>query len=251
MSGGSDTTTVQNFPDWAIPYAQDYQQFARQVAGQEYNPYTGQTVAQMNPYQTAGYDAMAQRAMQGSGVNDAASQNLQDTLNGTYLNQGNPYLSRQIDMASQDVLRNMDVLNARSGSFGNSGVQEATARGISDIATQMRGADYAAERNRQMGAIGMAPQIANQDYFDIQQLTNAGQAYQGQEQANLTDQYNRFLEARDYPNQQLQTMARGLGMGWGSSQTGPGNNNLAQGLGTAMALYGAYNGYGGSQGGSK
>lgn len=249
MSGGSDTTTVQNFPDWAIPYAQDYQQFARDVASRPYEGYQGQTVAQLNPYQVGGYNAIAQRAMQGSPVSDAASQNLTATLRGDYLSEGNPYLTQQIDTASQDVLRNMDVLNARTGSFGNSGVQETTARSLGSIAGNMRYQDYNNERNRQQSAIGMAPTIANQDYFDAQQLLGAGQGFQGAEQANLTDQYNRFLEGRSYPEQQLATMGRGLGLGYGSTQTGPGSNNLAQGLGTAMALYGAYNGYGGGSGG--
>ena len=249
MSGGSDTTTVQNFPEWAIPYAQDYQAFARQVADRPYQGYDGQTVAQLNPYQTGGYNAIAQRAMQGSPVSDAASANIQQTLNGDFLSQGNPYLTQQIDRASSDVLRNMDTLNARTGSFGNSGVQETTARSLGDIAGNMRYQDYNNERNRQQQAIGMAPTIANQDYFDAQQLLGAGQGFQGAEQANLTDQYNRFLEARSYPEQQLATMGRGLGHGYGSTQTGPGSNNLAQCLGTAMALYGAYNGYGGNSGG--
>lgn len=252
MSGGSDTTTVQNFPEWAIPYAQDYQQFAREVASRPYEGYEGQTVAQLNPYQTGGYNAIAQRAMQGSPVSDAAATNLTATLRGDYLNEGNPYLTQQIDRASGDVMRNMDVLNARSGSFGNSGIQENTARSLGDIAGNMRYQAYDAERNRQQQAIGMAPTIANQDYFDAQQLLNAGQGFQGAEQANLTDQYNRFTEARNYPQEQLATMGRGLGLGSGSTTTGPGSNNLAQGLGTAMALYGAYNGYGGgSSGGSK
>lgn len=249
MSGGSDTTTVQNFPDWAVPYAQDFQNFARQVASQPYTPYEGQTVAQLNPYQTAGYNAMAQRAMQGSPVSDAAGRNITSTLNGDFLSQGNPYLTQQIDRASQDVLRNMDVLNARSGSFGNSGIQENTARSLGDVAGNLRYQDYNNERQRQMQALGLAPSIANQDYTDAQQLINAGQGFQSQDQRNLTDQYSRFQEAQNYPQTQLQTLGRGLGLNWGSTQTGPSANNAAQWLGTGLAAYGAYRG--GSSGGNK
>ena len=241
MSGGGDTT-VQNFPDWAVPYAQDYQAFARQVAGQQYQPYQGQTVAQFNPYLTAGYDAMAQRAMQGSPVSDAASRNITDTLNGSYLN-GNPYLDQVIDKSSQDVMRQFDVLNARSGAFGNTGIQQSTASTLGDIASGVRYQDYNNERNRQLSALGMAPTIANQDYTDAQQLVTAGRAYQGQEQQNLTDQYNRFLEARNYPQEQLATLGKGLGMGWGSSQNTSGDG-LGQALGAGLAAYGLYSGYG-------
>jgi hypothetical protein len=215
--------------------------FAQQVADTPYTPYTGATVAQLNPYQTGALDAMAARAYQGSPVSDAASSELTKTLQGGYLGD-NPYLSGQIDLASRDVMRNMDALNARSGSFGNSGIQQATARGIGDIATTMRGNAYNAERGRMMAGVGMAPQIANQDYTDAQQLLNAGQAYQGQEQANLGDTYRRFTEARDYPQQQLATMGKGLGINLGSSTTGPGANPWAQAIGTGLALYGGYRG---------
>ncbi len=244
MSGGSDTTTVQNCPDWAVPYAQDFQNFARQVANQPYQPYEGQTVAQLNPYQTAGYDAMAARAMQGSPVSDAAARNLTDTLNGSYLN-SNPYLDQVIDRSSRDVMRQFDAANARSGSFGNTGIAQATASQLGDLASGIRYQDYNNERQRQMAAVGMAPTIANQDYFDAQQLVNAGNAYQGQDQRNLTDQYQRFIEARDYPQQQLQTLGRGLGLNWGSTSTAPGSNGWGQALGAGLAAYGAYNGGGG------
>jgi hypothetical protein len=245
MSGGSDTTTVQNFPDWAVPFAQNYLGQATQVASQPYQPYSGSTVEQLNPYQTGAYDAMAARAAQGSPVTDAASSELQRTLSGGYLGGNNPYLTGMIDNASRDVMRNMDTLSARSGSFGNSGVNESTMRGLADVATGIRGADYARERGYQQAAIGMAPAIANQDYFDASQLLAAGQGYQQQGQRNLSDQYQRFQEARDYPQQQLAVMGRALGQPYGSSQTGPGQNQWGNALGTALAGYGAYRSYSG------
>jgi len=243
LSGGTETVQTQNFPDWATPYAQNYLGFAQQVADTPYTPYTGATVAQMNPYQTGALDAIAQRAYQGSPVSNAAAGELTKTLQGGYLN-ANPYLDQQIDLASRDVMRNMDVLNARSGSFGNSGIQEVTARSLGDIATNMRGQNYQAERGRMQGAIGMAPTIANQDYVDAGQLLNAGGAYQQQQQANLSDAYGRFREARDYPQQQLATLGKGLGMNYGSSTTQPGANPFGQALGTGLALYGGYKGIG-------
>jgi hypothetical protein len=244
MSGGSDTTTTTNFPDWAVPYAQNYQAFASQVANQPYQAYGGQTVAQLNPYQTAGYDAMSSRAMQGSPVSDAASSSLTDTLNGKYLN-SNPYLDQIVKQSQNDVVSRMDQLSARSGSFGNTGGYETTARTLGDLSANIRGQDYANERNRQVSALGYAPSIANQDYTDAQQLLAAGQGYQAQDQRNLTDQYNRFQEAQNYPQQQLATLGKGLGLNFGSTTTGPSSNGMAQGLGTALSAYGAYNMLGG------
>jgi len=245
MSGGSDTTTVQSFPDWAVPYAQNYLGQASQVASQPYQPYTGSTVEQLNPYQTGAYDAMAARAARGSPVTDAASGELQRTLSGGYLN-NNPYLDQLVSQGQDDVMKRMDTLAARSGSFGNSGVNESTMRGLGDVSAQIRGQDYARERGYMQSAIGMAPTIANQDYFDANQLLQAGQGYQQQGQRNLSDQYQRFQEARDYPQQQLATMGRALGQNYGSSQTAPGQNQWGNALGTALAGYGAYRSYGGS-----
>lgn len=252
MSGGSDTTVQQNFPDWAVPYAQNFLGRSQQVADQPYQPYTGQTTAQFNPIQTGAYNAMAQRAAQGSPVSDAAASELTKTLSGGYLN-ANPYMDQLVGQNQRDVLKGMDTLQARSGSFGNSGVYQSTARELADSSARIRGGDYAAERNRMVGSIGLAPTIANQDYFDAEQAARAGAAFQGQEQRNLTDQYDRFKEARDYPKDQLGTLAKGLGLQYGSSTTGPGANTTGQALGTAMALYGAYNGGygGGSTGGGK
>lgn len=257
MSGGSDTVTQSNFPEWAVPTAQRFLGQAEQVANIPYNPYSGQTVAQLNPYQTGAFDAIAQRAYTGSPVTSAASQGLTDTLSGKYLSEGNPYLTGQIDAAQGDVLRNytnnilprIDTLNARSGSFGNAGIQQYeqnTQKDLVDslgrISTDMRYRNYGDERNRQLQATSMAPTIANQDYLDAEQLLRAGQGYQTQEQLNMDDAYRRFKEAQDYPKEQLGTLGKALGLNYGSTSTVPGNNGVAQGLGTALALYGGYKG---------
>ena len=267
------TTTTSGPPDWMIPYYKDYLSRSQQTADMPYNPYQGQTVAQMNPYQTGALDATAQRAMQGSPVTNAASGELQQTLGGDYLQQGNPYLTNVIDKTLGDVTRNynnvirpqQDALMARSGSFGNSGVQSTIndqayglAGQLGGLASQMRAQDYGAERNRMQGAVGMAPQIANQDYVDANALGQAGAQYQGQEQANLSDQYRRFQEAQNYPRQQLDIMGKGLGIGNTSGTVGttssPGTNpwlQLLGGAGTLASLYGTgkSNGWWGGSGG--
>jgi hypothetical protein len=248
MAGGSSESTTSGPPDWAVPYFQQFLQRGQQVADMPYQPYTGQTVAQFNPYQTQALDATAQRAIYGSPVNNAASGELTKTLSGGYLN-NNPYMDSLVNQAQGDVIRNyqdailpsIDALDARSGSFGNSGVQAVLGQSryqlgqtLGDISTNLRGADYAAERNRMQGAVGMAPTIANQDYVDANALLQAGGAYQGQEQRNLGDAYSRFTEARDYPKQQLATLGSTLGMNYGSQMTGPGPNKGAGALGGAL-----------------
>lgn len=262
MSGGSETTTT-SMPKWAVPYAQDFLQRSQQVSNIPYTPYGGQTVAQFNPFQTQALNATAQRAIEGSPVNSAAQDQITKTLNGDYLNAGNPYLTAMIDKSSGDVTRNynnvirpqQDSLMARSGSFGNAGVQSTIneqARGLGDtlagISTTIRGQDYGAERGRQLSALGLAPSIANQDYVDANALFGAGQSFQGQEQLNLSDQYRRFQEAQNYPKDQLKTLGQGLGINYGSTTAGPGADPISQAAGMAIigrSLYG-----GGATGGS-
>jgi hypothetical protein len=222
-----------------------------------YNPYGGQTVAQLNPYQTGAADATAQRALQGSPLISGASGELQKTLGGDYLNQGNPYLTSVIDKTMGDVTRNynnvirpqQDALMARSGSFGNSGVQstindqvQGLAGQLGGIGSQMRYQDYNNERNRMQGAVGMAPQIAGQDYIDANALGQAGNMYQQADQANLSDQYRRFQEAQQYPLHQLDVMGTGLKIGpqTGTVSNSPGTNPWMQLLGGASSLGSLY-----------
>lgn len=251
--GGSEkTTTTQDIPPWMRPYAENFMKQSQTVANAPYQAYGGRTVAQLNPYQTAGLDSIAMRGMQGSPINQAAGSELTKTLGGGYLN-NNPYMDAMVGQAQgdlihgyqQSVIPQLDMLDARSGSFGNTGVASArtdaqrTLLGqLGDISTNLRGNDYAAERNRMQGAIGMAPTIANQDYVDANAVLNAGGVYQNQSQANLTDTYNRFLEQRDYPRQQLNILGQGLGMNFGGTQTtnAPSNSNVAGGaMGGALA----------------
>ena len=252
-------TTTSGPPEWMVPYYKDYLAQSQQTADMPYNPYGGQTVAQLNPYQTGAADATAQRAMQGSPVVNAASGELQKTLGGTYLDQGNPYLTSVINNTLGDVTKHynnvirpqQDALMARSGSFGNSGVQstindqvQGLAGQLGGIGSNMRYQDYNNERNRMQGAVGMAPTIANQDYVDANALAQAGGIYQQQDQANLTDQYKRFQEAQNYPLHQLDVMGKGLGIGnqTGTVTTSPGTNPWLQavgGLGSLASLYGS------------
>lgn len=232
------TTTTNSLPSWMVPYIQNYLKTAQTVAGQKYTPYTGQTVAGMNPFQVQGYNAMAARAAQGSPTMDVANEQLQRTLGGGYLN-GNPHLGQVIAGANRDVLRSFAPVEARSGSFGNSGVAEAMARGMADTAGNIRYQDYNNERNRMVGAMGLAPTFANQDYADADRMVQAGAAFQGQNQNVLNDQYRRWAEARNYPATQLDILGKGLGINAGGSTTmvQPGTNPWATGLGTAATMY--------------
>lgn len=257
MSGGAPdhTTTTTELPQWAQPYAQALMSRTASLADQPMPVYTGQRSADLNPYQTAGMNMVANRAMNGSAELQAGSNNLTDTLSGNYLN-SNPYLDANVDRASQALSRNyMGTVNqndanfARAGAFGgsawqmaNEGAQRQLAQGLTDLNSSMYGQNYANERNNQMQALGMAPTYANQAYTDAQQLQGVGQTQYGYDQQKLTDMQNQWTEQAQSPYKQLDLLGNGIraAVGGGSTQSSsvPAPNPYAQAAGGAAALYG-------------
>jgi len=256
----ADLTTTQSssgLPSWAQPYGAGYLNRAQQVADSPYQAYTGQRVADMAPWQTQAYQAQAQRAVQGSPVMSAANSQLTSTINGSNLN-GNPYLDGQIQQAQGDLVKNWnnvqkpqwDTAMQQSGSFGNSGVMQANGmaqdtlqQNIGKIGSDMRFANYNTERGYQQQAMGMAPNFAAQDYNDINQLQQAGAAYQGQNQKTLDNAYQQYTQAQQYPQQQLDIMGNALGRinGNVSTTTQPGASTGSQIIGGALTGAGLYN----------
>jgi len=259
MSGGSSTpdktTTTTELPTWAQPYSQQLLQRGAALSSQNMPVYTGQRTAGLNGMQTQGMQMATQRATNGDPTLNAGAQNVQDTLNGTYLSSGNPYLSGAIDAASQDVTRNYnsavngtDATFARSGAFGGSAWQQAQgdnsrnlANSLGNLSTNMHMQDYTNERNNQMQAQNTALTYGNQAYTDANALMGAGATQFGYDQQQLTDQQNLFNEQAQAPYASLDVLAntiRGAVGGGGSiTQTAPGSNGLAQGVGAAASLY--------------
>lgn len=214
--GGGDSTTIQSIPEELKPLANAYTSKAINLSNQGYTPYAGQRFADMNGAQGAGVGMIADRAMNGSPVMDAANQTLTSTLQG---GNTNPYLDSMVDRAQQNVVQNYNNANVSSGSFGNSGVQEQLARGLSDTASAMYGGAYDADRGRQMQALGMAQGFANQPYQDAQQLMGAGQFLQDQQQQGLDYGYQQYQDAQNLPYKQLAAMSGVFGSNLGSTST--------------------------------
>lgn len=224
--GGGQQTTQSGPPSWAVPYFQQYLTRAQNLSNQPYQQYGGPTFAGMNQTQQQGLNAITQRAQNGSPINQAAGQELTNTLTGGYLNSGNPYMDSLVDKTQGDVIRGyqqsvipqLDMIAARSGSFGNSGVDQQALNAqrqlvsqLGDISTQIRGGAYENERNRMQSAIGMAPTIANQSYVDANALLNAGSYQQQQTQAGYDANRARFEEGRDGQLRQLGILGQALG----------------------------------------
>jgi hypothetical protein len=238
-------TTTQGPPAWAIPYMQDYLGRAQEVAN---NPYVQSPGTYTAPNQTlqAGWDATANRALNGSSVMNAANQQLTNTINGG--GQDNPYLSQSIANAQGDLTSawnnvkspQWDKAMSSSGSFGNTGVSQYASmdannlmRNVGRIGTDMRMQGYESERGRQMQALGMAPQYAANDYLDANALMGVGQSMQGFNQAGQNQNQKWWEESQAFPQQQLANYGQALGMNTGSSTTTPDPSKTSQIIGGA------------------
>lgn len=199
--GGGNTKTKTTTEPWSgvKPYLLQGYQDARDLYDQGApGYYPGQTIAPMSDYTRNALDATAQRAAYGSDVTRAAQGQLTDTINGKYLN-SNPYLQGAINAAiqpitnafSSEVMPGIDSNFSSAGRYGSgmqgqaySDAEQNLGQQIGNVSQQMSYQNYGDERQRQMQAMLFAPQMAQQDYYDLSMLGQAGQGY---------DQYNQSL----------------------------------------------------------
>ena len=262
FGGGGGGTTVQKTtsepPEFLIPYLQ------RGVGKLEdiYNRGTpqyfpGETVAGMTPQQSDAIGMISARARGGSPITGAAQGYVGDVLRGDYLDPSrNPAFESGLAAAFRPIQRNLDEnllpgMDARfsaAGRYGSGGHQiadSALARdantAMSDAAAKALMAQYGAERGMQQQAAGMAPQLANQDYYDATQLGAAGEQLQALNQQKIDAERERYNYGQtgdfDYLSKFLQTLN---GVYPGGTTTGttqrPEANGFSQFLGGASSL---------------
>jgi hypothetical protein len=220
--GGSDGVTTQSptIPDELKGAASSLSKIATQVGNTPYQAYGGDGVAGLNSMQTGAMDMIQQRAANGSPIMDAANSTLTGMLQG---GQTNPYLDSMVQKAQDSVKSNFNTGAVNSGSFGNSGLQQQYAAGLTDVATQMYGNAYNTDRANQMQALGMAQSYGNQDYNDASQLMNAGTAAQNNAQDQADFNYQQYTNQQNYPLQQLSALGGTLNGQMGSTSTTTGS----------------------------
>lgn len=215
--GGGTSTTTQEVPEELKPLATAYTDKAINLGNQSYNPYQGQRYADLNPMQNTGLLMTAQRALDGSYTVDNAESQLNDVIAG---GNTNPYLDAMYNQAAGKVAGSVNSNFANAGRYGSGAHTASLTEGLGNMATQLYGGAYEADRGRQMQAIGMAPQFAQQDYADAGQLMNAGQILQDQQQQNMDFGYEQYQEAENDPYKRLAAMAGIFGsQPFGSSAT--------------------------------
>lgn len=175
--------------------------------------YGGDFFAGPNANQQAAVGGMAgnQFGQGAAGLNTMAD----DLVSGKYLDPAtNPFLQTNVNAAIGDVNRNytQQILPGlgdaaiRSGAYGGSrqGMMEGLAAGeytreAGDIAQQMYGANYNAERDRQLGAGSLYNQANALQLQQLEGLAGAGSQQQQWEQAALDEEYQKYQLEQQAP----------------------------------------------------
>lgn len=224
LSGGGSSQRSASVP-WITqqPYLQDIYQRAQGLSNVPIQQFPNAEVAPQSE-ETKRYIA----AVSGRGLGpltEAAQGQARGTLQGDYLN-ANPWLDRTYDAASRGIERsfNRAVLPSLRGAAAASGGRnwsqlpggERDARldlgtTLNDLATNIYGGNYQAERNRQLGTLQMAPQIGAMDLGDYGALAQAGGVSEDYGQRVLDSLIRRFTEAQYEPLTRLEAYSNLIG----------------------------------------
>lgn len=211
MSKGSSNTTTKSVSEpWSgvKPYLTSAYKDAQNIYNQGApGYYSGQLIAPQSADTQAALSSLAQRGANGSDVTRAAQGQLQDTLSGTYLNGETPGFQGALNAATRPIIDNytktiMPGLDSNFSSAGRYGSgAHAMAEGdaanglsnsIADTTSKMVYQNYGDERNRQIQGMLFAPELANQDYTDIQAQGQAGAAQDAYKQSLIDAELQKY-----------------------------------------------------------
>lgn len=217
--GGQTQTTSSELDPIVKPFVEYGLQEAKglyQQAGPQYYPEA--TYIPAAAQTTAALQAAEQRALAGSPLVPAAQQQQLATIQGGYLG-ANPYLSQAMagaaDVATQrylDAIQQTRSGASQAGRYGSpamfeqqSRAQQNLANALSQEAGRLMYQNYGAERAAQQQAIQQAPQMAQADYADIQQLLATGQTQEDYQRQALKADIDRFGYEQNLPYTKLQS----------------------------------------------
>lgn len=205
--GGTQTTqTVQKADPWSgqQPHLRRVMDEAERLYGDApLSFFPGQTFAPFSPETELALMGQTSRAITGSPVTESAKRELQSTLGGEYLDAGNPHFDRMANRITAKVLPQIDARFAVGGGLGSGLHGRAVGEGLGDALGALAYQNYGDERQRMMQGMLFAPQMANQDYFDIAKLGEVGGALEDQAQRGINEAIARHEFGQQAPWQQL------------------------------------------------
>ena len=232
--GGGTTTQSNEPPEYLRPYLSDV---AGQAQSQFYGPgptyFPGSTVTPFSNETEQALQLQANRATQGSPLTSNAQSMVNQTLSGEGYSQ--PWFDAQFKSAMNRIDPQVNSAFSLAGRSGSGLHEAARTEALGNAYGQFAGQ----ERDRQMRAAGLAPMLAQNDYFDIGQLAQVGGAREDLSNQYLQDQMARYNFEQNLPAQKLQQYSgilqgSGLGGGYGTTSSPYYTNRLAGGLGGAL-----------------
>jgi hypothetical protein len=222
MGGGggqqSSTTTTSIDPSIKpyVTYGLEEAKRLYETGSPQFFP--GQTYVSPSEQTQQALQMAQERAMAGSPLTGAAQAETLATIQGRGVN---PFLAGALEqtnrLSGEDYLRNIQKLQSGASSMGRYGsgaqnqltgqAQDVYARALTEQGGQLAYQSAEAERQRQMAAVGAAPQMAQADYADIQRLLSVGGAREAQGAAELQDAMNRFNFQQNLPQAKLSQFA--------------------------------------------
>lgn len=226
--GGGSSTTTTEIPDELKPLASAYAERAMDLADNPYKPYTDQRFADQNQLQTDAYNNLQNLANGRGGMSDASSAMLDQIASG----QGNnPYLDQLVSSAQKsvtdaynnNVAPSQTTAAVNSGSFGNSGLQQAQAydrsqlqQNLGNIATSMYGNAYNTNQANALSAAGLQQQGAANQANLSNALLNAGNNAYNQDQQQYDFNYDQWVDQQNQPYKNLDVLGAPFSMNLGS-----------------------------------
>lgn len=252
FDGGGQTQTVQgSSAPWEGQQGYLKTGFSKAQSLLDKGPYQYYPNSVVVPFSGQTQDALTgieARARAGSPVQAAGSAEALKTLQGDYLNAGNPAFSAMMRRVASEVTPQVAGTFSGAGRYGSGAHANALSSALTDTAGQLAFQNYGDERNRMQQMVGASPQIAQGDYLDLAQLFGAGQQREAKAGEELNDQVQRFnfnQQADDEALRRYMSLVAGGSYGGQNVRTSSANkgtsmNDIAGGLfslaGTGLAL---------------
>jgi len=244
-------TTQTQLPSWMTEHATN---LLNRGEAASLIPYQAppNAVAPLQPAQQAGLSALYNRALGGFPGQGQAYANYAGTLGGNFMG-SNPWLDSMYNRAANSITDQYrygtepfavkQAIQQDPSALSNSGFNQARqfrqydlGENLANLATSIYGGNYDAERQRQLQALALTPQLANLGYQDANALLQAGGLQQQQAQNLLTQGRQDWMNEFQYPQNQLNFYA-GLLSGNPGAKTGSQQQPYFPGS-TASGLFG-------------
>ena len=260
-SSGSDTTkTTQKSDPWGpqapyLKYGMDEATRLYQQQGPQYYP--GSTVAGFSPTQQQAQQLGTQRALSGNASMKQAEGVNSDFMSGKYLN-SDPYSDQVFQNIQSKVMPSVNSQFMGSGRYGSNLQTDTATRALTESYSPYASQQYQQGLDRMGQAAAMAPVFAQNDWNDINALSNIGGQQQQLGQQELDDAAARWDYYQRLPYDKLGQYMNNIGGNYGGTVVGktktpqPSMFQQAAGYvlgnaGQAMKVFGGGGG-GGSQG---